>query len=587
MATDYGALGPWAGAAAAGYDRAHAEKLQRATQNALAGYGQDPDTAVKNFMAVDAPAAIGLQHQLTQQRAAMAAQQEESRKRALGAILGATDMLRKARDTGGDVGMAYDSLDHGGILDTLGMSPQEKAQYRAAITANPALIDIIGQKAAEGVVLAQGAQLRDKNTGRLLGENPMTPKPLVVRRGDGGSDVIYPTPPGGAPGAAPGVAPGGVPTTPGAPLTVETARPLFKAQESSGNYGAVNKDTGALGAYQVMPNTGAAIAKQLGLAWRPDMMTRDDPASVRYQDAIGGAAIKEALNASGGDPRTAFMYYYGGPDRSKWGPKTRQYADEMLARTGGGNRQSAAPQAGGVAYSTPGAPPKPTGHMATPEDYQRFQLDQNVRYWVNADGKPEAISGQDKSQGQLKPVPQQIVSKVIENRNSIRNVDKALAELDKYPGGVGPGTGALGNWFTQLNDPKGNDVRAAIANIGSLIIHDRSGAAVTVSETPRLQPFIPLTTDTAETVKKKLVRLRSEVAAINDDYELQYGPDQGYKPLVGSSSVGEPRPATSAPASNTPGSSQQNPIPIRTAQDAIKNSGKWVKTPDGRVGRAK
>jgi len=126
MATDYGALGPWAGAAAAGYDRAHADKLQRDTQNALAGYGQDPDAAVKNFMAVDAPAAIGLQQQLAQQRAAMVAQQEESRKRALGAITGATDMLRKVRDSGGDVGSAYDHLDQGGVLDTLKKADEQQ-----------------------------------------------------------------------------------------------------------------------------------------------------------------------------------------------------------------------------------------------------------------------------------------------------------------------------------------------------------------------------------------------------------------------------------------------------------------------------
>jgi len=452
MATDYSALGPWAGAAAAGYDRAHADKLQRATQNALAGYGQDPDTAVKNFMAVDAPAAIGLQQQLTQQRAAMAAMQEESRKRALGAITGATDMLRKVRDSGGDVGSAYDHLDQGGILDTLGMSPQEKAQYRAAIVANPALIDIIGQKAAEGVVLAQGAQLRDKNTGRLLGENPMTPKPLVVRRGDGGSDVIYPTPPRGMPGTGQGMAPS-VPATPGTPLTVETARPLFKAQESSGNYGAVNKDTGALGAYQVMPNTGAALAKQLGLAWRPDMMTRDDPASVRYQDAIGGAAIKEALNASGGDPRTAFMYYYGGPDRSKWGPKTRQYADEMLARTGGAN---AAPQSAGVAYSTPGAPPKP---KEAPAGY-RFKPDGSLEFIPGGPADP-GVKGPgkgDKAKTQALAAADQIDSAISAAQDLLNNKD-----IDSYLGNF---QGRLPSWISSGRNDFNRDLEALKTKVG-------------------------------------------------------------------------------------------------------------------------
>jgi len=554
MATDYGALGPWAGAAAAGYDRAHAEKLQRATQNALAGYGQDPDTAVKNFMAVDAPAAIGLQQQLTQQRAAMATQQEESRKRALAAITGATDMLRKVRDSGGDVGSAYDHLDQGGILDTLGMSPQEKAQYRAAIVANPALIDIISQKAAEGVVLAQGAQLRDKNTGRLLGENPMTPKPLVVRRGDGGSDVIYPTPPGGAPGAAPGVAPGGVPAASGAPLTVETARPLFKAQESSGNYGAVNKDTGALGAYQVMPNTGAAIAKQLGLAWRPDMMTRDDPASVRYQDAIGGAAIKEALNASGGDPRTAFMYYYGGPDRSKWGPKTRQYADEMLARSGGAN---AAPQNAGVAYSTPGAPPKP---KEAPAGY-RFKPDGSLEFIPGGPADP-GVKGPgkgDKAKTQALAAADQIDSAISAAQDLLNNKD-----IDSYLGNF---QGRLPSWISSGRNDFNRDLEALKTKVGINALQTMRAMSPTGGALGQVSDF-----------ENKM--LQQSLASL-DTTQSEDQFKKNLQKVIGSFQKMKQRLLTEVPNGDTAQSAA--PVRVRTVQQAMAlPPGTVFITPDGR-----
>jgi len=554
MATDYGALGPWAGAAAAGYDRAHADKLQRATQNALAGYGQDPDTAVKNFMAVDAPAAIGLQQQLTQQRAAMATQQEESRKRALAAITGATDMLRKVRDSGGDVGSAYDHLDQGGILDTLGMSPQEKAQYRAAIVANPALIDIISQKAAEGVVLAQGAQLRDKNTGRLLGENPMTPKPLVVRRGDGGSDVIYPTPPGGAPGAAPGVVPGGVPAASGAPLTVETARPLFKAQESSGNYGAVNKDTGALGAYQVMPNTGAAIAKQLGLAWRPDMMTRDDPASVRYQDAIGGAAIKEALNASGGDPRTAFMYYYGGPDRSKWGPKTRQYADEMLARSGGAN---AAPQNAGVAYSTPGAPPKP---KEAPAGY-RFKPDGSLEFIPGGPADP-GVKGPgkgDKAKTQALAAADQIDSAISAAQDLLNNKD-----IDSYLGNF---QGRLPSWISSGRNDFNRDLEALKTKVGINALQTMRAMSPTGGALGQVSDF-----------ENKM--LQQSLASL-DTTQSEDQFKKNLQKVIGSFQKMKQRLLTEVPNGDTAQSAA--PVRVRTVQQAMAlPPGTVFITPDGR-----
>lgn len=118
------------------------------------------------------------------------------------------------------------------------------------------------------------------------------------------------------------------------PLTVEGLRPHVISQESSGSYIAVNKETGALGRYQVMPETGKVLAKRLGLEWRPDAMRHDTPEDKAYQDKIGDAAIQDAIDHGNGDPRTVFSYYYSGSaDPKKWGPKTRKYADEMLARS--------------------------------------------------------------------------------------------------------------------------------------------------------------------------------------------------------------------------------------------------------------
>lgn len=163
----------------------------------------------------------------------------------------------------------------------------------------------------------------DPNTGTYLDED------------DSAEIIDVPTP-----DAAPQFAPGR-----GTPLTVDILRPAIVAQESGGDYTAVNKTTGALGAYQIMPATGKALAQRLGLPWRPDMMVRNDPASVRYQDAIGTAAITEAIEASGGDPRIAAMYYHGGSDRNKWGPRTIKYGEDLLNRLSGGqNTGQAAPR---------------------------------------------------------------------------------------------------------------------------------------------------------------------------------------------------------------------------------------------------
>lgn len=133
------------------------------------------------------------------------------------------------------------------------------------------------------------------------------------------------------------------------PFTAEGLKPLFYTQESSGDYTAKNKDTGALGKYQVMPDTGRGLANKLGVPWQPALMTTDTPAARAYQDQIGLAAIQDAIDHSGGDPRTAFKYYYGGGDRSQWGKKTNRYADEMALRFVGGD-----PRTGGAGQAADG-----------------------------------------------------------------------------------------------------------------------------------------------------------------------------------------------------------------------------------------
>ena len=90
-------------------------------------------------------------------------------------------------------------------------------------------------------------------------------------------------------------------------------------------------------------------------------------------------------------------------------------------------------------------------------------------------------------------------------------------------------------------DPQGVSTRAEIADIGSLKLHDRSGAAVTASESPRLMPFIPLATDDAVTALKKLQRLKLEVNNETSAMRDIYSKDQGYKenPILNKPSVSE------------------------------------------------
>ncbi len=127
-------------------------------------------------------------------------------------------------------------------------------------------------------------------------------------------------------------------------------------------------------------------------------------------------------------------------------------------------------------------------------------------------------------------IPANIAKAYTENSTALRKIDSALAEVDKYPDAFGL-QNMRGDALSQRMDPKGVTARAIIADIGSLKIHDRSGAAVTAAETPRLLPFIPSVNDKPEAIRKKLALFRKEYDAIQNDIGSMYSAEQGYRAL--------------------------------------------------------
>lgn len=112
--------------------------------------------------------------------------------------------------------------------------------------------------------------------------------------------------------------------------------PHLIAQESGGRAGAVGPQTQygrAQGNMQVLPATGAGVARSLGIPWRPDLMSGTSTEAARYQRIIGQGYLDEALQKTG-NVTDALHYYHGGPDRRLWGPKTRAYAQDVLHRMG-------------------------------------------------------------------------------------------------------------------------------------------------------------------------------------------------------------------------------------------------------------
>jgi len=127
---------------------------------------------------------------------------------------------------------------------------------------------------------------------------------------------------------------------------------------------------------------------------------------------------------------------------------------------------------------------------------------------------------------QPKPVPENVLKAMLTNSTSERQVDTALQLLSGKTvdglqgdaGAIGPIQGRIPDTILQKSNPNGVVTRAAIADIGSMIIHDRSGAAVTIAEMPRLIPFIPQITDTPEAAKAKLTRMKAELTNIGNEF---------------------------------------------------------------------
>ena len=119
----------------------------------------------------------------------------------------------------------------------------------------------------------------------------------------------------------------------------------------------------------------------------------------------------------------------------------------------------------------------------------------------------QKAAGADKP---TKPMPSGMQKAYLENRNSLNAVDRAISAHAAYPGAFGL-SNVMGDAVKQRTDPKGVAARAAVADLGSLKIHDRSGAAVTAMEFPRLRPFIPSATDKPEVVKTEAGQLQGDL----------------------------------------------------------------------------
>ena len=191
---------------------------------------------------------------------------------------------------------------------------------------------------------------------------------------------------------------------------------------------------------------------------------------------------------------------------------------------------------GGPVY---GAPPKIDPYAAEDQQLQREAnaraAEANARAAEANNRSAQEFAATHNPDGSPKPPPRQLqnlpaaaATGIQENLTTIQKIDQAIAALKARPQSIGPGTGVLGETFTQLNDPSGNDARQRIGEIGAYKIHDLSGAAVSASEAPRFSAFVPKVTDTPDKVLTNLQNFRNSLAQTTKGMLDFYGPNNGF-----------------------------------------------------------
>ena len=208
----------------------------------------------------------------------------------------------------------------------------------------------------------------------------------------------------------------------------------------------------------------------------------------------------------------------------------------------GGGMQQAAPQP-----APQFTPPQPRPQVQPPSQVVPQPAPAPIPQPVSGDVPPPGLSPRGQQEWQLarerervkantpRDMPANELSVIRENTEHLMASVRALGLLrgQTVEGQVGDAdaTGLKGyvpDVILQRWDEVGVPTRAAIGNIGSLRIKQRSGGAVPAAEMERLKPFVPKETDSPATAKTKLTQFVNEYVKMMKE-DLAYFENAGRK----------------------------------------------------------
>lgn len=465
-------------------------------------------------------------------------------------------------------------------LKGIGVSDEEIGRYRQGFAQDPkGMLNILGQTAQVKPRFEKAGNLIvifDENTGKEIGrvDAPRAPEWKEVRNPDGSTRFIDlgggDTAPGSAPtGGAPAMstAPGGA-GGPAAPRSTRNNNPgniedgpfakgLPGYQGSDGRFAIFDSpQSGQAAQGQLLASYGQRgfdTVDKIINRWAPPSDNNPTDAYASFVAQRLGVGRGQKLNLS--DPQVSGQVAAAIAEFERGsGSASNGLSPTPAAPASAGRREIA------------GSAPAQTVRPATAAEKAAYGISEDVPAQVRPDGTLSVISG---SGAALKAVPPMIQKSLIENRDRANQVNEAIRLIDANPKALGWGNIAPDSVTQRLPGAPGVGgipTRAAVANIGSQIIHDRSGAAVTMAETPRLKPFIPSANDTPQAAKTKLQGLLRQIESMNNEIELAYGEDSGFRPMGGdrSQSQRQPQPQQQRQPQATPRTPQrQNLKPVK------------------------
>jgi hypothetical protein len=318
----------------------------------------------------------------------------------------------------------------------------------------------------------------------------------------------------------------------------------------------------AANATLVNPSTGAEIFKG------PSAPTQEptEPTEVRLLKALGLPVtpeglkqLKQAQTVTSEEPKDALIRQYEYAKTQGYGGTLLQFK-RTLAEAG----RPISTSSGG-------------GGSAAPLE-RAFDTKTNSQVFVDRSqirADPERYKPLG-AEEKLKPIPQTVNQALTGNASSLSQIKKAIDAATENPNAIGL-KGNLPQTILNKTDPKGVETRALITEIGSALVHDRSGAAVAASERPTLVPFIPQATDDSETAIKKLKKLKEKIQAEQNGILDFYSEDQGYKPSLYHKQQNTPA-EPAAPSSAKPTAVNIGALPPKVT----KNGKTYVLQPNGK-----